>query len=162
MGDNVVFFSNDNEFYSFKMTTTEFEKILKQIIPIHAGLPFTEYSELCDQYYISQFWNCFTCDKPIAEVLYISPFLDKMLVHGYNFSQFKTNKLENAKRLQLKRKNGEGFTPAVGWCDTIKMCANTEKPRITRVCNKHKCFLKIYVHVMSGDICIQKIVEVLH
>ena len=74
-----------------------------------------------------------------------------MLVYGYNFSQFKTNKLENTKRLQLKRKSGEGFTPAVGWCDTIKMCANTEKKRITGVYNKHKRFLKIYVHVMSGD-----------
>jgi hypothetical protein len=78
--------------------------VLFDIIPIHLNVPFTEYSELYDSYYIVQFWNRFTMDKPIDQVLYMSQFLDKMVLYGYDFSQFsKIRERNNVKTNSLKR-----------------------------------------------------------
>ena len=108
---DIVFFSARNKVYSFKVLVSEFESVLSDILPIHLNVPFTENSELCDTYYIRQFWSRLAITKSINEVLFMSEFLDKMIVYGYDFSQFsKLPKRNSVKTFSLKRKNGDVST----------------------------------------------------
>ena len=101
--------------------------MLHEIIPLNVDIPFKKNFELDDCYYVLQFWYRLAINKPINEVLYMSQFLNKMLVYGYDFSQF--SKVREQKRVKktfsLKRKHGEVPTTTSGRCYISQGNTNT-------------------------------------
>ena len=104
----IVFFNKYDRVYWFEMTICDFECLLWDVLPRHELIV---NSKLCDRYYIIQFWNRCAINKPIHEVMYMSQFLNKMTVEGYDFSQYNMRcECEFNVKTSLKRKNGDGFT----------------------------------------------------
>ena len=124
----IVFFCDSNTFDVCKISIVEFEFVLHEIIPLNVDIPFKKNAELDDCYYVLQFWYRLAKNKPINEVLYMSQFLNKMLVYGYDFSQF--SKVREQKRVKktfsLKRKHdGEVSTTTSGRCYISQGNTNT-------------------------------------
>jgi hypothetical protein len=124
----IVFFCGGNKFDVYKISIFEFEFVLHEIIPLNVDIPFINNSELDDCCYVLQFWNRFAINKPINEVLYMSQFLNKMTVDGYDFSQFSKRCERNGVKItSLKRKNGDVFTGRSVRHDIFPEYTGTEK-----------------------------------
>jgi hypothetical protein len=102
----IRFYSGFKKMYVMQIQVEEFQTVLCDVIPLGVNVPFMRKSELTDRYYVLQFWNCLTRDKPIKDVLYEGSFLDKLVIIGYDISFWSGIQRERLIVNDRKRRNG--------------------------------------------------------